>query len=113
MRRSDGWRMAARLPQTIEMSGNTAKRSAIGDATVAVPNTRTIASNTPALMTVAMYAVTGTLAPSYASGAHAWNGTIAALRKNASNTSTTAARDRSVAPSAAPNTPTFIDPLAP
>ncbi len=38
-----------------------------------------------------MYAVTGTLAPSYASGAHAWKGTIAAFRKNATTTSTTAA----------------------
>ena len=41
-----------------------ASRSAIGGDNGASPNSRTAASSTPALMIVAMYAVTGTAAPS-------------------------------------------------
>jgi hypothetical protein len=58
-----------------------------------------------------MKAVTGTLAPSYASGAQAWKGTIAPFRKNARITSTTAARAiGSAEPSAAAKLPIDIEP---
>src|SRR6187549_16826 len=83
--------MAVRLPHTIETSGRIATRSATAPVTGVDANRRTAASSTAALTIVAMYAVTGTLAPSYASGAHAWNGTTAALRKNATMTSATPA----------------------
>jgi len=36
-----GWRIAARLPQTIEASGSTASRSVTGDTSFALPNSRT------------------------------------------------------------------------
>ena len=64
MRRKLVCRMAARLPQAIETSGSAAMSPATGSMTGAVPNTRSAASSTPALMMVAMYAVTGALAPS-------------------------------------------------
>ena len=54
------------------------------------------------------------LAPSYVSGAHAWNGTTAALRNSASSTSTTALRVMtSPEASAGPKASTLIDPVAP
>ena len=54
MRRRLGWRIAARLPQTMEASGSTATSSSSGEASRAGPNTRTAASSTPALTTTAM-----------------------------------------------------------
>ena len=54
MRRRLGWRIAARLPQTIETSGSAATDSSIGVASCARPNRRTAASSTPALTIVAM-----------------------------------------------------------
>ena len=54
MRRKLVWRMAARLPQAIDTSGRTAIRPATGATTGMVPNTRSAASSTPALMMVAM-----------------------------------------------------------
>ena len=90
MRRKLVCRIAARLPQTIDTSGSTASRSTSGLPIVALPKSRSTASSTPALISVAMYAVTGTLAASYASGAHVWKGTTAAFRKNATSTRITA-----------------------
>ena len=49
----------------------------------AMPNTRIIAANAAAFTPAAMNAVTGVGAPSYASGAHMWNGTAATLKPNA------------------------------
>src|SRR3954468_13063618 len=49
----------------------------------ATPNTRIIAATAAALTAAAMNAVTGVGAPSYASGAHMWNGTAATLKPNA------------------------------
>ena len=64
MRRKLVCRIAVRLPQTIETSGRMARSPAIAGDSGAVPNSRSAASSTPALMMVAMYAVTGRLAPS-------------------------------------------------
>ena len=47
------------------------------------PNTRIIAAIAADLTAAAMNAVTGVGAPSYASGAHMWNGTAATLKPNA------------------------------
>src|SRR5215510_12376533 len=49
----------------------------------ATPNTRIIAAIAADLIAAAMNAVTGVGAPSYASGAHMWNGTAATLKPNA------------------------------
>ena len=54
MRRKLFCRIAARLPQTIEISGNTASRSTSGLPIVALPKSRSTASSTPALISVAM-----------------------------------------------------------
>ena len=65
MRRRLCCRIAARLPQTIDSERKQGDgRSAIGADNGATPNRRTAASSTPALTIVAMYAVTGTAAPS-------------------------------------------------
>src|SRR6185436_1198608 len=80
----------------------------------ACANKRTAASRTPPFTITAMNAVAGTLAPSYASGAHAWNGTIAALRKNAASTSIAPATAiASGDPSAATNAAVDSEPPAP
>jgi hypothetical protein len=54
MRRKLACRIAARLPQAMEASGSTARRPSMGWTTGVLPNTRSVASSTPALMTVAM-----------------------------------------------------------
>jgi hypothetical protein len=52
------------LPHTIDASGRIASRSIMPGDSGACAKRRTAASSTPALITVAMYAVTGMLAPS-------------------------------------------------
>src|SRR5512139_1634908 len=114
MRRKLVCRIAATLPQIIETSGSTASTSTSGRITGAVPNSRSAANRTPALMIVAMNAVTGTLAPSYASGAQPWNGTMAAFRNSEATTSTTpATASVSADPSAEANAAVVIEPLQP
>src|SRR6185503_4097259 len=90
MRLMLSWRTAVMLPTVIVMAaitttglaqpsvpyGNTSPPSA-------TPNTRIIAATAAALTAAAMNAVTGVGAPSYASGAHMWNGTAATLKPNA------------------------------
>src|SRR5690349_13392213 len=60
----------------------------------AMPNIRIIAAIAAALTAAAMYAVNGVGAPSYASGAHMWNGTAAILKPNATMSMNTPATTR-------------------
>ncbi len=79
-------------------------------------STRNSAANAAALTPVAMNAVTGVGAPSYTSGAQAWNGTAATLKANP--TSSSAKPTGSITP--VPPSPTwtpmsvkFVVPVAP
>ena len=84
------WRIAEMLPivivtAAITTSGLAQPREPNGMTSPpsAIPNTRIIAAIAAALTAAAMNAVTGVGAPSYASGAHMWNGTAAILKPNA------------------------------
>src|SRR3954468_14812590 len=55
-----------------------------------VRSTRSSIANPPAFTTAAMYVVAGVGAPSYASGAHMWNGTALTLNARPTKTSTNA-----------------------
>src|SRR5512144_2737187 len=114
MRRKLVCRIAATLPQIIDTSGSTVSMGSATPDTCEIANSRSAANSTPPLTTVAMNAVTGTLAPSYASGAQPWNGTIAALTNNAARIMTTpAAASGSEAPRAIANTSVESEPLQP
>ena len=64
MRRKLVCRIAARLPQTIDASDRIASSSTSRPDSESKPNSRTAASSTPALITVDMKPVTGTVAAS-------------------------------------------------
>src|ERR1041385_908263 len=81
MRLMLSWRTAVILPIVIVIAAITT--SGLAQPSVpygrpsppsAMPNTRIIAANAAALTAAAMKPVTGVGAPSYASGAHMWNG---------------------------------------
>src|SRR5579883_2574381 len=84
------WRTAVMLPIVMVMPAMTT----IGDAQPSEPNgttpppsadtnTRIAPAIAAALTAAAMNPVIGVGAPSYASGAHMWNGTAATLKPNA------------------------------
>src|ERR1700690_1623691 len=89
MRLMLSWRTAVMLPIVIVSAAITT--SGLAQPSVpnaasppsATPNTRIIAAIAADLTAAAMNAVTGVGAPSYASGAHMWNGTAATLKPNA------------------------------
>src|SRR5205823_5417478 len=90
MRLTLSWRTALMLPMVIVIAAITTSGLAQPSApngVVSPPrpvtNTRIIAAIAADLIAAAMNPVTGVGAPSYASGAHMWNGTAATLKPNA------------------------------
>src|SRR4051794_18535716 len=90
MRLMLSWRTAVMLPTVIVIAAITTiglAQPSVPNGTTsppsAIPNTRIIAATAAALTAAAMKPVTGVGAPSYASGAHMWNGTAATLKPNA------------------------------
>src|SRR5690348_3949568 len=123
MRLMLSWRTAVMLPTVIVIAAITTiglAQPSVPNGTTsppsAVPNTRIIAATAAALTAAAMNAVTGVGAPSYASGAHMWNGTAATLKPNAMISMKPPATTRPgfwVWPSAVASTEIFVEPAAP
>src|SRR5690349_6887739 len=74
--------MAMRLPTVIVIAARamTAQRHSTASTTMALPNSRTIRAKPAAFEAVERKAVIGSGAPSYASGAHMWNGAADTLK---------------------------------
>ncbi len=83
-----------------------------------VSSTRSSIAKPPLFTAIAMYAVAGVGAPSYASGVHMWNGTAATLKAKPTSMSDSPARSRPLLSTTfferkSPIWVRFVEPVAP